>query len=404
MLNNIEKWTTFYANMTSRLNALDEDTILKHHVSQFRIFCENAEKCLRNYQNASETEVVELLTAQWQRLDQVASQYLRSSQDDSRAKDLEEFNKQACGYYHRLGRALPESTSNRVWLSAPLFYFEDPSTGLAELTLFKGKLPALIGIPDRNQGEPVIAYAVARAFFEQLPGFLPELKSQVQSQIPDLPETIIAWLGDIVAKLTSIALLFDLNAITTHLLTPARPALAQTEITDPIVFILPYIGLEALPYFLNYFLGDEQLGDQTSADVIAQIKKDLDTLLGERLNQQYEFMPNSTGVALKEVRDAMLKVVRVLLARERILEALGSKSLCEVLLACAEAKPEKTKAVLSDWGVISDAERQQFVMDLPDLLCPAGAWPLPFSCRAVLFMSPMESSFSWFEVLKSIFG
>ncbi len=404
MLNNLEKWTTLHDSITSRINALDGDTILKHHVNQFGIFCENAEKCLRDYQNGPETEVIDLLALQWKRLDNVASLYLKSSQYYSRTKDLEEFNTQAGGYCGQLCRALPEGIINRLSLSAPLFYFEDASTDLAKLTLLRERLPALISIPGNNPGEPLIAYEVSRAFFGQLPGFLPELKARVQSHLPHPHEIIIDWLADIVAKLTGIALLFDLNKTKQHLLTPARPDIAHTEITDPVALLLPYIGLEALQGFLNHFMGDEKLGDKTSGDLIEQIKKDVDELLGERLNKQYEFIPNATGVALKEVQDTMLNVVRLLLSAEMALEALGGKSLFDVLIACAEDKPENTKAVLSEWGVISDAECQQFVMRLPDLLRPLWALPLPFSCRPVFFMTPLVPSFTWLDILKEIFG
>lgn len=407
MLNNLEKWTTLHDNITSRFNALDEDTILKHHVSQFRNFCEKAETCLRDSRNESETEVIELLAAHWKRFDNVASQYLKSSRYSSSVQNLEEFNKRACGYYYRLCRALPEEITNRVSLSAPLFYFEDPSADLGELTLFRGEFPALLSVPESNQGEPVVAYEVARAFFEQLPGFVPELKSRIQSQLPDLPERIIDWLGDIAAKLTSIALLFDLGELKKHLLIPAKPDMAQTEIAHPVVLILPYIGLEALQHFLDHFLGDEKLGDRKSNDVIAQIKKDLDEFLGDRLTRQWEFIPALTKVSLQEVKDTMLNVIRSLLSDEMTLKALGGRSLFEVLIACADDKPENTEAVLLDWGIISDEACQQFAMELPNLLRPACAAPLPFSCRSVLSMSPtrMEMlSFSWLDVLKSIFG
>ncbi len=403
MTDNLEKWTIFYGNITSRLNELDNDTILKHHVNQFKIFCENAEKCLRESQNDSETDGFVLLSSQWERLDNVVSQYLQSSPYFSDLKKLEGFNKQACGYYQQLCRALTEEITTPLSLSAPLYYFGDPSTGISELLLFRRGAPALIGIPDSKRGEPVIAYETARAFFEQLPDVLPELKSRVQNHLPGLHKTIFDGLADIVAKLTGIALLFDRRKIKKGLLTPALPDIAETETKHPVVLLLPYIGLETLQRFLKHFPEDDDLGDQKNDDVIEQIKKDLDTLLGDQLTRQCEFIPGSTTASLQEIKATMPKVVGILLSGEMTLDALEGRSLLEVLAACAEDTSENTETLLSDWGILSDKACQQFVTELPDLLCPICASPLPFSARPVLFMSPKIPSFTWIDILKSIF-
>ncbi len=397
MLNISEQWTNLQTQITGRLNTLAEETILKHHITQFTLFCENVEKCVGNQQNGpGEAKTIELLSRRWEKLDNIASQYLK---DRSKATQLEEFNTWAYGYYSRLCRALPESIGG---LSAPLFFFADPSTDFAELTLFRERFPALLAIPENSRSKSVIAYELARAFFEQAPGFLPELRSRIQSQLPDLPETIVEWLGDIAARMTSIALLFDLAKMQEHLFIPAKPDISQS-VTHSVALVLPYIGLETLQHILNYFLEDEKAEVQKSDNRIEQIEKELDDLLANRLNKPSEFISDSTDVSLQEAKDTLLSVVSLLCSAEMTLETLGGKSLFEVLIACAEDTSENSNVVLSNWGVISDETCQQFVIDLPDLLRPACVLSLPFSCRSVFFMSPIVPSFTLIDILKEIF-
>ena len=323
MRNNLKQWTHLNHTITARLNTLDEETVLKHHIHQFQILCEKAELCVRERQNDPEAELIKLLASQWKRLDNIASQYLT---DSSKSTLLEESNTQACSYYSRMFRALPDRTSSNPVFSAPLFYFEDPSTDFAELTVFRERLPALIGIPEHSRSEIVIAYEVSRTFFEKIPGFLPELQARVQSQLPAVPQKIIEWLGDIAARLTGIALLFDVEKMKKHLLTPAEPKISQT-VTHDVALLLPYIGLATLQCFLNHFLGDERLGNKTSEELIEQIKKDLDALLENRLNKPCEFISGSTDVSFQEAKDTLLSVVRLLCSDEMLLETLGGKSL-----------------------------------------------------------------------------
>lgn len=386
-------------------DTLPEDTAIKHHLGQFRVFCEEAHRCLMEaYPNGGwgrltfRSLVIGVLTSQWMLLRQVASQRLPGHPYQ---EGLEKFDRQAADNYRRLSQVLPQEVGKHLSLSPPLLYLGR----LAELTLFGPNAPAVLSVPfgvlyeGEGRSARAIPHEVSHAVFKQLSSFLPELKRQVLNflagtqpnrQQEVLHEMIMGWLDDIVADLVGTAL--DGPAFAQSALWITVSSDATVGITDeehPVPLLRPYVHLEALKHLTK----KEPGYGQAHAAGIESFKDEFSKVVGTRLSRRFESVPALTVISLKTVKDEMVKVIEPVLDSK--LDALGGMSLGEVLVACAASKPGDTDVALpgwgeiadekQEWGKISEEECQQLVLDLPDSLRPEHATPtassLAICCR-----------------------
>lgn len=378
-----------------------ENKLIRHHVGQFALFCQQAHECLmKGYdqsnlvssedRNQFETQVISLLTSQWMLLRQVVSQRLKSSPYRS---DLAKLDREAARYYHAIYQALPDVARQQLSVFPPLVQLDRT----AELVFFndqKQKAPALISVPfgvlydESGQSRLALAHEVGHAIFNRLRSFLPQLSDKIKTDLPQavtrpqefLRQAILDWLGEIVADLvgTSLAgLAFGESA----LFVTVSPDTSMVGITDknhPVALIRPYIHLQFLEWL------DEKLDtDQTRHDGINKLNEKINRLAKPFLLRRFESTPALAMISLEEVKTEMEKIINLILNQSQI-KLLGDQTLGEILFTSAKNSqvenepPDWENIELPSWSEISEEECQQFVLDLSNMLPPDYATPIAF--------------------------
>jgi len=371
------------------------ESAIKHHVEQFGIFCKEGLKCLmkvyekKSGSTSKEKEltfkslVIGTLTSQWMLLRQVASQHLNESPYCEALQPLDEL---ATRDYYRLRGALPKKVQEHLTPSPPLVYLGR----LAELTLFNPQAPAVLSVPfgaayQDEQSNLAIQHELGHAAFDQLPGFLPELKRivldalahsdlsvspQLDPQMATVHDVITEWLREMVADMAGTALA-GVQFATSALKITVTPD-ATVGITDkehPVALIRPYVHLVVLKYLYSK---NPNHPNFKQADIV-DFEQELSDLVGTRTRRRFESIPALTIVSLATIKREMVKIIEIVLDKK--LQALDNFSLGDILLKCSNLDPEHMEVANIEWGKVSDAGCEQIVLKLPHPLHPDHATP-----------------------------
>jgi hypothetical protein len=293
---------------------------------------------------------------------------------------LQELNKQAALYYRRLHQTLPATRAAQA-PSAPVFYIEAESTALAKLLVLGNSASPLISIPDVERSGPILTYGTARTFSEHHPEILAELAALIQNHFPERSVMMTGLLGDVVAKLAAIVLLFNPEKVSEYLSNPVTPQMDQpdTTIKPTLALLSPYIGFQCIRFLFSALKGKEGVDETASEQKIEQIIAGLDDLLEEYLDKPCAPLIDIQSGSVRDMRDALLDMIRLILSDEVSLKSLGGQSLLDFLVACIEQKSEE--------DVSPGINVHQFLKNLPDTLSSAQIIPLPFSISSGIKMA-----------------
>lgn len=499
------QWELLHQKIQSRLDAIQNGSILKYHLQQFDLFCQNTKQGVCTGDPGQEDKVFDLLSAHWERLDWIVFQALasRSSSYCEMAKKLETYHQQAAQHYQRLSCVLASAGIMRSsFLSAPMFSclplpsdlieiecFREQFPALMnsqyaaevdEITLFEGRIPSLItlqrfrpddlesfklteqsiknlrkdGLPENilsdieplvekgfpNEGEfkdtvkmkigdeqedryklilkystveefdVEIAYETAYIFWAQTPDFFTEIQKHIQQKLPETPQIIRAWIGDMIAKITGIVLLYR------PLSKPEviQPPTIKTDGKNPAELLMPYLIIATL----QKLLPDDM---ETSLKEYKEgIDSELETATGMwegegLLDIEYPLLSHvgQPIITLRDLQQGFVKVVEELLSDEKKWDSLGEKTLWEVLKDLYRQVEQKTNTLFwTNWGEIIDDNRQEFIKSLPhwgeipdaeiqqlQLSHPPCKRALPLSCALGIVPKESLGFFKWISRL-----
>jgi hypothetical protein len=286
--------------------------------------------------------VMGVISSKWTLLRQVAQQRLENSPYSAQ---LEKLDLLIGAYYSKLRNAFPDEIQKSISEIQPIAYFGH----LPQLNLFNYGAPGIISIPwgamyegEDSISQLAIPHEIAHSIFEQLPEFLPELKSKIKMMADDnrqskmLYELISDWTNEIVADLIGTALggpKFVESAIRLATVSNSLAEMA-TAIEHPPILLRPRIHLEAFKHV-------NKLPDGSTNEAAVKPLEDQYKIIADgQCDNLFTGLRGLTVINCAEVGNALVKVVNKIL--EANLDSLGNISLGDLLLNC----------VTKDWQVL----------------------------------------------------
>lgn len=350
---------------------MPEGTMIHHHIRQFEKLCtwtfdqlELEDGLFRRrpeeWANIDESIFNSLLTSvlagKWIHLRNAAEQRVPGSPYLGALQELDGF---ASDCYQRL-RTILQTTGKVKGISGspPLVYLGP----VARLFLFDEQAPCLISVPfaaaqDQNTlgkalSRQTIPHEVGHAIFEQLPGFIEELRFKTKTKLdaPKKPKqalirsTVLNWLEEMVADMAGTALAGPTFAYSAGWLTIMPDQLIG--LTD---------GYHPLPLLRTYVHGWvlEQLDPEAAINFNSELKK----VTQDYFKRPFESLPAVTKVTMGEVKEELLTVVRGVW--ESPLETIGGATLAEVFQKVYQMKvPPILPDTAPAWGMVCRQDGQ----------------------------------------------
>lgn len=334
-------------------------------------------------------QVIGVLTARWMALRQVIAQCLKEYPHRDQRND---YDQRVGTYYSRLFQALPSETRNQLTPSAPLVFLGNQPA----LLRLKRKAPAVLcvalGVITKEEHRHAVSifHEVAHAIFDPLPDFHRELECRINNHFLKnwgshtgrrkevIHQTIVGWLGEIVAYFGGTALMMKkidqneaakVSEYVEHILwlsITTDPLVGVTDPKHPPIPIIPYIYLEAARLIIASPQAD---------DMFSTFERKIEDEYGfsDLLKRRFESLPGLSYVSLHEMKEYMCELIQFVLDQNTKLETLQNTSLLDVLKKCVTKRPksrnQRLDQELSDhWGELTDEEIREFFLDFPDNL------------------------------------
>jgi hypothetical protein len=394
--------------------------VMRHHVRQFRIFCEQIHaQLLADYgvarkkgdqpdlvgddwqweedQLIFESRVINTLNEQWQILRDAAMQHITGSPYAAALNTLERRMSRLCA---RLEQALPSRPDGHIFASPPVLYVGEGTRiqfigtapavisvslgALSDTNPKRGEAPAQLPHSGTGDGTLIalhqdasendasalsIAHELGHLACESMPHLIDDLKTKLRekwrndtAQMAALHDVMIGWTEEILADMFGTALEgYDFAVSASKLALAPESLFVLGDSEHPIRAIRPFVHVDLLNYFAK-----RQVPMNHSRSAVERLEGSLTNFITPLLGRRVSLNDSVTVLTLDIVREQLQRMTQLILSAKPA--AFQGRTVGEVLVACVASAAIDEPAgdpELLDWGETSIAEVAGQVLRLP---------------------------------------